>query len=51
MRITMSGIFGFPNPVNDKAARVVAFAVLLLAVLTLATSWYWLLVPLTYGRC
>jgi hypothetical protein len=32
------GIFGFPNPVNEKAARVVAFAVMLLAALTLATS-------------
>jgi hypothetical protein len=42
-------ILGFPNPVNEKAARVVAFAVMLLALLTLATSWYWLLVPLAYG--
>jgi hypothetical protein len=42
-------ILDFPNPVNEKAARVVAFAVLLLAVLTLATSWYWLLIPLAYG--
>jgi hypothetical protein len=43
------GILDFPNPVNEKAARVVAFAVMLLAVLTLATSWYWLLIPLAYG--
>jgi hypothetical protein len=42
-------ILGFPNPVNEKAARVVAFAVMLLAALTLATSWYWLLIPLAYG--
>ena len=42
-------IFTFPNPVNERAARTVAFVVMLLAVLTLATSWYWLLVPLAYG--
>jgi hypothetical protein len=42
-------LFDFPNPVNEKAARVVAFVVMLLALLTLATEWYWLLVPLAYG--
>jgi hypothetical protein len=42
-------IFSFPNPVNEKAARTVAFVVMLLAGLTLATGWYWLLVPLAYG--
>src|ERR1700730_16818940 len=42
-------IFSFPNPVNEKAARAVAFVVMLLACLTLATSWYWLLLPLAYG--
>jgi hypothetical protein len=42
-------IFTFPSPVNEKAARTVAFVVMLLAALTLATSWYWLLVPLAYG--
>jgi hypothetical protein len=46
----MSGaIFTFPNPVNEKAARTVAFVVMLLAALTLATSAYWLLIPLAYG--
>jgi Domain of unknown function (DUF4395) len=44
-----SAIFTFPNPVNEKAARTVAFVVMLLAALTLATSSYWLLVPLAYG--
>ncbi len=44
-----SKIFTFPNPVNEKAARTVAFVVMLLAALTLVTSWYWLLVPLAYG--
>jgi Domain of unknown function (DUF4395) len=42
-------IFTFPNPVNEKAARTVAFVVMLLAVLTLATSAYWLLIVLAYG--
>jgi Domain of unknown function (DUF4395) len=45
----VSELFAFPNPVNEKAARVVAGAVLALAVLTLATGWYWLLIPLAYG--
>ena len=45
----MQELFSFPNPVNDKAARVVAGVVLATVILTLLTSWYWLLVPLTYG--
>ncbi len=45
----MSEIFTFPNPVNEKAARTVAAVVMLLALLTLATSRYWLLLPLAYG--
>jgi hypothetical protein len=45
----MRDLFSFPNPVNEKAARVVAGVVLVLVGLTLATSWYWLLIPLAYG--
>lgn len=37
--------FRFPNPVNEKAARVVAGGVAASAALTLATGWLWL-VPL-----
>jgi Domain of unknown function (DUF4395) len=44
-----SAIFTFPNPVNEKAARTVAFVVMLLAAVALATSSYWLLIPLAYG--
>jgi hypothetical protein len=44
-----SPVLSFPNPVNEKAARVVAAGVVLLAGLTLATSTYWLLIPLAYG--
>jgi hypothetical protein len=45
----MRDLFAFPNPVNEKAARVVAGVVLATALLILATGWYWLLVPLAYG--
>jgi hypothetical protein len=46
---TMRELFAFPNPVNEKAARVVAGTVSALAVITLATGWRWLLIPLAYG--
>jgi len=42
-------MFGFPNPVNEKAARVVAGVVALTGVLILLTGARWLLVPLAYG--
>src|SRR5919109_4836235 len=42
-------MFSFPHPVNEKAARVVAGVVMVVALVTLATSAYWLLVPLAYG--
>jgi hypothetical protein len=51
----MSRILGFPNPVNEVAARTVAAGVLGLSVLTivLATTaghgWLWLSVVLAYG--
>ena len=45
----MSRLFSFPHPVNEKAARVVAGGVLVLALVTLATGWYWLLAVMAYG--
>jgi hypothetical protein len=45
----MRELFSFPNPVNEKAARVVAGFVLVTVLVILATSWYWLLIPLAYG--
>jgi hypothetical protein len=45
----MKRLFSFPNPVNEKAARVVAGVVLVEVIVTLATGFYWLLVPLAYG--
>lgn len=46
---TVRELFSFPNPVNEKAARVVAGTVLVIVLVTLLTSWYWLLIPLAYG--
>jgi Domain of unknown function (DUF4395) len=49
------GLFTFPNPVNELAARAVAGGVLVLATLTLMLSltgghdWLWLSAPLAYG--
>ena len=45
----MDGLFAFPNPVNETAARVVAGVVLLTVVVILATGAHWLLIPLAYG--
>jgi hypothetical protein len=53
-RVTTTGrdklrVFGFPNPVNEVAARLVAAGVVVQCVAFLATGWGWLLVPLAYG--
>jgi hypothetical protein len=45
----MRELFSFPNPVNEKAARVVAGVVLVTVVAVLLTGAYWLLIPLAYG--
>jgi hypothetical protein len=42
-------MFSFPNPLNEKAARVVAGVAAVAGVVVLATGWHWLLVPLAYG--
>src|SRR3954453_7516041 len=42
-------IFSFPNPVNEKAARVVAGVVAGVSIVALITGASWLLVPLAYG--
>jgi hypothetical protein len=47
--IGMAGLLGFPRTVNEKAARTVAAGVVALAVLTAATGWLWLTIPLAYG--
>ena len=43
------GLLGFPNPVNEKAARTVATGVVAMGLLFAITGWGWVLIPLTYG--
>jgi HAMP domain-containing protein len=45
----MAQLFSFPNPVNEKAARVVAGGVFVLSIVTLATGAYGLAVVLACG--
>jgi Domain of unknown function (DUF4395) len=45
----MAQLWSFPNPVNEKAARVVAGVVAIGCAVTLATGWNWLLIPIAYG--
>ncbi|WP_344805263.1 DUF4395 domain-containing protein [Microlunatus ginsengisoli] len=47
--MSTTGVLGFPNPVNEKAARAVAGGVALLCILTLLTGWEWLLVVIAAG--
>jgi hypothetical protein len=42
-------LFDFPNPVNEKAARVVATGATTMAILVAVLGWGWVLIPLTYG--
>ena len=44
-----SGLFSFPNPVNERAARVVAGSVVLLCVVDMVLAEPWLLVAIAYG--
>lgn len=45
----MKSLFSFPNPVNEKAARVVAGGVVAMSAAAIGFSQPWLLVPLAYG--
>ena len=50
----MAGLIGFPNPVNEKAARTVAGGVLALSALALLLSvasdaWLWIVAALALG--
>lgn len=45
----MSRLLGFPNPVNEVAARTVAAGVVVQCALFLATGWRWVLVSLAFG--
>ena len=44
-----TGVFSFPNPVNDVAARTVATGVVIMALAVAVLGWGWVLIPLTYG--
>ena len=45
----MAKIFGFPNPVNETSARIVAAGAVLMCAVFLFPQNGWVLVPLTYG--
>lgn len=45
----MSRVFGFPNPVNETSARIVATGAVLMSVSFVLSGNGWVLVPLTYG--
>ncbi len=44
-----SRLFGFPNPVNETSARLVAGGVVAQGIVFLAVRQWWVLVPLVYG--
>ena len=46
---TMNNLLNFPNPVNEYAARTVAFMVLVLSIMTLIFISPWLSAILLYG--
>ena len=45
----VASIFGFPNPVNEHAARVVAVGVFLMSVTTIVFDQPWILLVIVYG--
>jgi hypothetical protein len=45
----VSGLVGFPDPVNETSARIVAGGVVAMTATTIALDQPWILVPLTYG--
>jgi hypothetical protein len=47
--MSTTGIFSFPNPVNEVSARLVALGVAVMAALTIAVDLEWLTLVLAYG--
>jgi hypothetical protein len=45
----MARLLSFPNPVNEKAARLVAAGVMVQAVVVLVTGWDWLIALMALG--
>lgn len=44
-----TGLFSFPNPVNEVSARLVAGGVVILSVIALATQEPWVIAVIAYG--
>lgn len=42
-------MFSYPNPVNEKVARLIAGGVTVISLLALLSGWHWLLIPLAVG--
>lgn len=42
-------MFSYPNPVNEKVARLIAGGVAAISLLALLSGWHWLLIPLALG--
>ncbi len=49
MSLKLRSLFSFPNPVNEKAARVVAGVVVVMCAAAIGFGQPWLIVALTYG--
>lgn len=49
MSVNFRPLFGFPNPVNDKAARVVAGVVVAMCATAIGLGQPWIVVALAYG--
>ncbi len=47
--MNVRALFGFPDPVNETSARLVAAGVVAMAILFLVVREWWVLLPLTYG--
>lgn len=49
LEVELRALFGFPDPVNETSARLVALGVVVQATLFLVIREGWLLAPLVYG--
>ena len=48
-RAGTTGVFSFPNPINEVSARLVAGGVVLLSLAALVSGWPWLVAAIAYG--
>ncbi len=46
---SMQSLFSFPNPVNERSARLVAGGVVVMCIGVVAFNQMWILIPLAYG--